>query len=179
MVFVRRGVRGRRTKRNSAWSAIRQVRTTIAPGATSTITVCDAAAQLAVGLSPTLVRLRGHIVVDPDITPASITAQFWTVFAMIYQGPAGLTADSTGLSNEGVLWADIISAQSAHWAIVAGADSEMLGGYAINHDVRTIDSKAKRRLEQPGDQVTLVIQNSSTSTSDIQYSCYVRCLVMT
>jgi len=165
-------------KRNSAWTAIRQIRTAVAPGATSTITVADAAAQLGVGLSPTLVRLRGALIVDPDISPNAVTAQFWTWFAMIYHGPAGLTADSTGLANEGVLWATL-GGESAHYAITAGTDSELISGYAKTHETHIIDSKARRRLEQPGETATFVIQNASTSTADIQYSLFVRALVLT
>jgi len=167
-------------RRNLAWSGTVFTRTAVAAGAQSNITICDSAAQLAVGLTPVLQRIRGSLGIDPDINPAETAPQFWTTYAAIWVGAPGTTApdlsDGDGWASEAILWGSLVGLESRNVEIITGTDSELLTMYNARHEIWTIDVRAKRRLEDPQSRVFLSVRAASSNTSDIQYSGHMRCL---
>jgi len=170
-----------RKRANYGWSGTVATRTALSAGAQVNSVICDAASQLAVGLTPVLQRIRGSLVVDPDISAAHGSGdQFWTTFAAIWVGGPGTTPPdlsvAAGWGSEAILWAQLVGSESRNTAIEAGTDSELAFMYVQRHKIWQIDVRAKRQLEDPTSQVYLSVRAASSNTSQVQYSYAMRCL---
>lgn len=138
---------------------------TVTAGGTSTVELLDASDssdEISQYLDPTLVRIRGHIVVDPEWSsdPLASTSKYYHTLICLAVGQTAFAIDdSTDLSSDRIIWTMLFSG-----AVHLHQDST--GWISVVDQVlrpAEVDCKAMRRF---GDDMKLFMSIDNAVASD-------------
>jgi len=152
---------------------------TTSPGAYRTFALADptdATSEISKYVDPTIVRIRGHVLADPVITPVTLTPQFCRLWFILHVGEAAyttwITDTNAALSKDGILW-------TGGYGIHYNADQSTAVGFTVQQgSMQSIefDVRAMRKLEDDR-ALFFTIMNHSDSTVDCDVAMLARVLV--
>lgn len=164
MARFRRGTRSGR--RPTSWAAVQSSRAAISAGGAFNGAILDTATLSDVGLEPTLLRIRGFIMCDPDFDPSGTGPSYGEFKWFFTHGAAaGASFSAAELAKENVLdvgcqaWA---ANRYRNQVTAVGVENVWHMEFQPTHD---IDIKAKRVLRAPFDKIYLNMYNVSPSVA--------------
>ena len=179
MAFSRRFSRGRGSRRSShtAWAAYQTTFNPLAASSHETAVAFDPSPLLAVGNAPTVIRVRGELMIDPDFDPAGTGPTQWQCGARICVcETAPATWSATALEDEDIIWAGILGGSGNRFRTQLTAVGVETFGHITTNDREKIDTKAMRKLTEQ-DRVWFAITNLTTSQPiEFKYTVFLRIL---
>jgi len=173
-----RTFRPRGARRKTTWSAdLFTFSGPVAAGSSLHRVIYDPSTQNTLqGLAqPTLIRVRGVVTYDWDMSPTTTGSQVGKTYTMLYVRQTDMVISAANLTDEDILWADLAGA-SANRAVAPISGANGIQGEYTYLDARSIiDTSAMRKL---GDnrQVRFTITNSSSSNVSVRVSAFLRLL---
>jgi len=141
----------------------------------------DTASEVSRYVSPVLVRVRGFILIDfdVDLTAATNNAQVMAGL-FVEDSDTGLANNvAASLSRDSCIWFDMCGLSNDNIAVSGTESNDTVQSVAFAHAKLTIDTKAKRRLEDTK-KLILVLTNMSDPAGavDITYTYGIRTLLV-
>lgn len=178
--FSQRGVR---TSRRTNWLARTSLaHTALAAGTAAVIELLDASdssEELANYVSPTLTRVRGKVLIDANVNPASATNNAMAGVCLYVSESSGVITSfaQAGLTLDNVIFSDI-HGMSCDSATVAGTESNDLQmTVAFPYLEFNLDIKAQRKFHDANKLVLLIHNLSVDSSVAIAYNYAIRMLI--
>ena len=147
-----------RRRRNTSWTAFVLADHTLVSVGTTVHTAVLPLSSVSQWKAPTLLRIRGVVLLDGNLVPNANATTNCVMSAMLYVGTAAQTSsNTTGWARENILWADAWG-QSQEFIDVVGTESnDFARGTHFPHGKLVVDTSAKRKLDPDQDNVWLSV----------------------
>jgi len=161
MPRFRRGSRSGR--RPTSWAAVQTSRQSVTAGTLWTGAVLDTATLSDVGLEPTLLRIRGVIMVDPNFDPSGTGPSYGEMKWAFSHGSALSDFNAANLAQENILDVGLQAWAANRYRNQLTAVGVETWGHMEFQPTHQVDIKAKRVLRAPVDKIYLNMKNVAPS----------------
>lgn len=150
-------------RRPTSWAAVQSSRSSVSASGSFQGAVLDTSTLSDVGLEPTLLRIRGVIMVDPNFDPSGTGPAYGEMKWFFSHGSAGAASISAAeLAKENVLDVGMQAYAGNRFRTVATSVGIETWGHFEFQPTHIIDIKAKRVLRAPFDKIYLNMYNVGT-----------------
>jgi len=153
-------------RRPTSWAAVQSSRAAVSANGSGQIAVLDTSTLSDVGLEPTLLRIRGCWMFDPDFDPSGTGPSYGEFKVWWTHGQAGgATFTAAELARENVLDTDMQAWAANRYRnqlTAVGVETVMHMEFQPTH---IVDIKAKRVLRAPFDKIYFNYYNASPATA--------------
>jgi len=177
-------------RRKSFWLGHAESLTLDGEGATGLVTLATDALLADIDPTPTLIRIRGRILVTCAreapiaLNAASTAAAEWGVGLMCQEAVADLTSPLDDLGDERWLWTQTDGCHAVATALQAWNGSAFAYEYTQTHmapypRIHEVDSRAKRKFEDPCNlcfHAHTIVPFGNDPFEDVQFSIRLRTL---
>jgi hypothetical protein len=148
-----------RRRRNTSWQAFVLADHTAVAVGTTVHTAVLPLSSIATYKAPTLLRIRGVVLLDGDLSPTTTPATANIVMsAMLYVAQSAQTSSNTaGWARENILWADAWGASEEFVDVVGTESNDFTRGSHFQHGKLVVDTMAKRKLDPDQDNIFLSV----------------------
>lgn len=174
--------RGTRTTRRTNWLARTSFsHTSLAPGTSTAIELLDASdssEELANYVAPTLIRTRGVVLIDWDVSLAQATNN-GIVGVALYMAQSAVASvfAQAGLTLDNILYSHC-KGLSTDLAIASGTESnDTIAVTSFHHHEFVIDIKAMRKFGDSNKLFLLISNLSVTGSVNLAYNYAIRMLI--